>query len=144
MTHRVYARILTFPSFLKPKYVYMYISHHPHTSAKTLLQQVSQASDNDRNDWCSIESPDGTTLFLNKRTGVIQPTPPPNYTPVRQEEFAFDTLILDDGTEVTTYESPDGVVMYVGMLHDVCDVRARSLPFFFPGGVECVNKDGVL
>ena len=84
-------------------------------SAKLLLQKVATEATTDLNDWVKLEDPSGAkkAMYLNKRTWATQRTPPQGYNPKRVEEYVFDNLVLDDGTEVTTYTKGDGVTMYM-------------------------------
>ena len=50
---------------------------------------------------------------MNKRTGQVQDSKPPNFRENRVEEQNFSSVTLADGTELTTFVDESGQHMYM-------------------------------
>ena len=50
---------------------------------------------------------------MNKRTGHVQDVRPPNFRENRMEEQVFQSIVLSDGTELTTCVDDNGNHLYM-------------------------------
>ena len=88
------------------------------TTIRLELHRIYQYKDQDWNDWVKLFKEDNATeglpyVFFNKRNGLFEEEQPAAYHEEYAEERTFESMVLQDGTEITTYVDETGQRMYM-------------------------------